>query len=133
MKSLLPFLLAATSLAACSRASAPTAPGAFVSPGGSYVLTGTVSTNTDSGAQPLDGVAIELSKGNLRRQAVTDQDGRFEIDGLSAATWTIALRKSGYTAQAQSVEIAGDTSVDFALAPSDQPPFPTRPEPTKHS
>src|SRR5262249_25780641 len=133
MRIVLTILVAATSLTACSssHASAPTAPAPVVTPGASYVLTGTVSTNTDAGTRPLDDVSIELSNGTVGRSAVSDQDGRFEIDGLSAGTWTISLSKDGYATRSQAVDIAGNTIVDFALSSSDQPPSPTRPEPVK--
>jgi hypothetical protein len=102
MKNLLTVLLAASSDAGWSRAT-PTIPGNSVASSGSYVLTGSVSGRTNDGILPLD--------------------------GLSAESWTIDLRKAGCAFQVQTVDIGGNTSADSTRDPADEPANPARPLP----
>ena len=78
-------------------------------------LTGSV-TDATSG-QPLAGVRIGVSGSS--RAAVTDDRGRYHIEGLSAGDYTVTASRLGSQPAAQTVHLPGSGSVNvsFSLRP----------------
>ena len=78
-------------------------------------LTGSVTDATTR--QALAGVRIGVSGSS--RAAVTDDQGRYHIEGLSAGDYTITASRLGTEPVAQTVHIpgSGSVSVNFALKP----------------
>jgi hypothetical protein len=124
---LLVVVIAGTSLVACDEHATPTTPtpqgqGVTAAP---FTLHGSVAGQTNGGMISLEGVAVSASNGSLGRTSVTDADGNFTLDGLTAGTWTIVLSKDGYANQSLSETIDGDKTVSYALQPTDTPASPT--------
>lgn len=65
---------------------------------GSAILGGTVTTGTTAGRQPLRRAVITIAGTGIsaQRQVVTDDAGRFVIDGLLAGRFTLTVEKPGY-------------------------------------
>jgi outer membrane receptor protein involved in Fe transport len=86
-------------------------------PADSGVLVGRVTDST-SGA-PIAGASVVLV--GTTRGATTDAGGRYRIDGLAAATYTVQARYIGYRPSTVSVTMAGgETRVELALTRSAQ-------------
>ena len=113
-------LAVAASFAACDKTSpvAPTPPTQLPSPSGEFELHGTVS---DSSGR-LDSVAVTVTNGAYEVKALSDGNGEFIADGLTAGEWTVTLRRSGYGVSTMRVMVAGDTFLDCALEPMEALP-----------
>ena len=86
-------------------------------PLGTPTLSGVVSEMTPRGPAPLEGVRISRSLSSGWRDALTDENGVYEIRGLQDGTGTIEVGKPGYRKQTlPRVSITGDTRIDFELA-----------------
>jgi hypothetical protein len=48
---------------------------------------------------------------------MTGQDGRFVLPALPAGRWTVTARRLGLAEQVRTVDVRGDATADFALAP----------------
>jgi len=107
-------LAVAASFAACSKTSplAPT-PIQLPAPSGDFELRGSVS---DSQGR-LDSVAVTVTNGAYELNVLSDGNGEFVADGLTAGEWTVTLRHSGYGVSTMRVMMAGDTSIDCSLEP----------------
>jgi len=79
-------------------------------------ITGVV---TDATTQlPLRGVAVTVDAAT--QGVLTNNDGRFHIDGISAAAHRITIRRVGYVRQVKTVNVSDDQVTDLrvALSPS---------------
>jgi len=112
-------LAVAASFAACDKTSpvAPT-PIKLPAPSGDFELRGTIS---DSGGR-LDSVAVTVTNGAYEIDMLSDGNGEFVADGLTAGEWTVTLRRSGYGVATMRVMVAGDTSIECSLEPMEALP-----------
>ncbi|HET7695826.1 MAG TPA: carboxypeptidase-like regulatory domain-containing protein [Vicinamibacterales bacterium] len=82
-------------------------------PAVTYVLSGAVSEMTSAGSAPVQGArVIEMVSG---RTSVSDQDGRYSIDGLTAISRSVSVTKAGYIVATGAVTMSGDTELDIRL------------------
>ena len=112
-------LAVAASFAACSKSSPlmPT-PITLPAPSGDFELRGSVR----DGSGALDSVQVNVSNGAYEVNILTNGDGEFTADNLSAGEWTVTLRKTGYGVGTMRVMLAGDTSIDCSLQPMESLP-----------
>src|SRR5215204_1911073 len=75
-------------------------------------LTGTV-TDFETG-EPLPGVTIYIS--DLKKGSITNEAGRFTIDGLRKGKFLIEFKLIGYTAVVQSVLFDEQTELNIKLS-----------------
>ena len=97
---------------ACACDNPPTAPS------GPYTLSGVVTQMTSSGRVPIRGVFVE--EGNIHRQAVTDDSGRYRLAALPAGVATIQVSMLRFESASRSVTVSGDTTVDVELRQREQ-------------
>jgi protocatechuate 3,4-dioxygenase beta subunit len=79
--------------------------------------------------RPLAGVSLELAREGVELDgrlpaltAVSDSEGRFEIDGVAEGAWRLQARKSGYATASRAIGVersGGPESVAIALDPTD--------------
>ncbi len=70
----------------------------------------------DAGGAPLPRASVSAEGSGLR--ATTDDQGRYEIRGISAGTYTVRVRMLGYVPQSTRVTVAqGAVTQDFTLTP----------------
>lgn len=82
----------------------------YESPLGEYVLSGTVSGSTVTGA------TMQLIYPNSSFVTTpTDSGGTFSIGGLEAGTYTLNTTYRGYAVDSRSIIITGDTSISIGL------------------
>jgi len=81
-----------------------------------------VTGRVTAGGKPLAGVAVMLgfspgSFGGTPSRAVTDGDGEYVLDGISAGERTFDFRKQGFVTRRKSAEVAAakDTRLDVEL------------------
>ena len=72
-------------------------------------------TDAETG-DPLPGASVAIP--SISRGASTDVDGRFSIPNLPAGPARVVVSFVGYRSAVQTVEVAGATALDVALAPS---------------
>lgn len=104
-------LLALASVSACGAVSNPLAPE------GPFTLSGRIWAETSQSEVMLPGASVILTNDSDERSAVSRDDGTFVVDGLSSGRWTVRASKSGYVDEATFVDLAGDTTLNFSLAP----------------
>jgi TonB-linked SusC/RagA family outer membrane protein len=91
---------------------------ALLAPGAAAQETGTVTGRVaDAGGGPLPGANVVLV--NTDRGTSTDRDGRFEIAGVDAGTYTVRVSFVGFLPSTKQVSVeAGETAtVDVTLRP----------------
>jgi Carboxypeptidase regulatory-like domain len=84
-------------------------------PPGSPTLSGQVTEMTPSGPIPVTGAGVYLGVVSGYRDAVTDNNGFYQIQGLVKTTAEIFAGAAGYQNQKQQLTINGDTRLDFQL------------------
>jgi hypothetical protein len=97
--------------------SSPAGPSPFGNPGveNAFNLRGEVAQPSMEGDVPAEGVTALISNGSLQTVAVTDGQGRFAVEGISAGDWTIVLSKTGYMDQTLQVTVTADAYVSCLL------------------
>ncbi|MFT3681675.1 MAG: TonB-dependent receptor [Ferruginibacter sp.] len=65
---------------------------------------------------PLQGVSVTVE--DLKNGTSTDKDGNFLIKNISEGKHLVEISHIGYSTVAQTVEITGDTKIDFKLSES---------------
>lgn len=111
-----PLLSVAILLSGCDgRGSTPISPGPLAPPATqTYSLSGSVSEMLAAGGEPIEGARItEASSG---RTTITDANGRYTIDGLTATSRSVQVAKDGYVGATRTVAMTGDTQLDIRLA-----------------
>jgi hypothetical protein len=79
---------------------------------GDGMLVGRVTNNS---GQPLAGAIVQVDRSAAT--GLTNNEGRFRLDGVPSGTQLLRVRKIGYSAAAQAVEIGGDAPpVTVAMA-----------------
>ena len=81
------------------------------------VVAGRVTARADSGAPtPIAGATV-VAPGLRDARAITDDDGRFRLEGVPSGPLTVRVRRLGYRGVARTLRVpAGDTArVDIAL------------------
>lgn len=77
-------------------------------------LTGTVR---DSAGQPIAGAQLAL-RGPIDSQAVSNEDGQYEILGARPGKYLLITEKGGFDIAQQEVTIQGSTSLNIVLEPA---------------
>jgi Carboxypeptidase regulatory-like domain len=108
-------LAVAASVAACSQTSSPLAPSPvqqrLPAPNGEFELRGTVS---DSQGR-LDSVAVTVSNGAYELSVLSDGNGEFVAEGLTAGEWDVTFHRGGYGDGLMRIMVAGDTTLECSL------------------
>jgi carboxypeptidase family protein len=86
---------------------------------GQYTVAGTVTGVGDEGDLPLGGADVIAERGDVRRVASTDADGRYAIEGLPSGPWTVVVGKLGYVGQRTRVNLTDSALLDFSLDRAD--------------
>lgn len=116
--------LALVPMLACGARSGPTAPSLVAgSAAATFVLSGRVTSDDGKGAGGVPGVEVVVSPAVsdggsalvAGKTVVTDDDGRYEVPGLSAGSWRVIARKAGYADRTMDIVIDGDRRLDVAL------------------
>jgi len=75
------------------------------------VTTGAINgTIKGSGGQPLEGVTVRITSGQITRTALTKEDGRYTLWLLNAGSWSIQVGKEGYALQRVNVSVNINTT-----------------------
>src|SRR5262245_42346733 len=110
-------LLIAVLAVSCSESPrSPTAP----APPGAFTLSGHVREQlADGPGQPIANARIEVVyKAGAGGSAVTDANGRYQLDGVSALHFELRVTRDGFEPATQIVTpLTGDTTVDVRLVP----------------
>jgi hypothetical protein len=64
---------------------------------------------TDSQEAALPGVRIAISSGDERREAITDNDGRFVVGLLKLGTYRVAVELAGFVSKAGTITLSPTT------------------------
>ena len=80
----------------------------------SYAQSGIIKgTVNDEDGEPLIGATILVEE--LNTGTVTDFDGKYILENLKAATYTLTFSYAGYKSQTKSVEVSGTITLDIVL------------------
>ncbi len=83
----------------------------------SFAQTGTLSgmITSEVNKQPLSGVSVEIP--SLRRNAETDENGRYEFTNLPSGTYTVVTHIEGFSDKAQSATVSSSGgTLDFQMS-----------------
>jgi 5-hydroxyisourate hydrolase-like protein (transthyretin family) len=88
-----------------------------VQPRGTAVIAGRVLTS-DQAPQPVRRaqVVVTKSEGNVERTVVTDDDGRFSVDGLPAGRYNVTATKAGWLRASYGAVRPGRPGTAFPMA-----------------
>src|SRR5688572_18372393 len=81
-----------------------------------FAITGIV--RDDQRNEVLAGTTVQLQ--STKFSTVTNNEGRFKIDDLSAGTYTVVVRFLGYSQKSQQVTVEGDLTLDIRMEASSQ-------------
>jgi hypothetical protein len=97
----------------------PIAPSAVPSPATSLSLSGVVSEiDADGCPWPLREARIRIDTASAGVfQTVTDEHGRYVIQGLPLALCEITVERDGYEPVRRSLQLSGDAVMNFELVP----------------
>jgi hypothetical protein len=84
-------------------------------PPGTPTLSGIVAELTPTGPVPLSGVNVYRGVTTGWRDAKTDRNGFYSIQGLIDCTDMVSVSKEGYQAHSQKLTVNGDTRFDVQL------------------
>jgi CarboxypepD_reg-like domain len=82
-------------------------------PVATFSISGTISEATESGAVPIEGVAV--GRAETDDWVVTNADGFYRLSGLRLGMAHFVLSKAGYNEQAVEMTIEGDSQLDAVL------------------
>jgi hypothetical protein len=88
--------------------------------GVSVASTWTVSGTTREGSSALDGVLVSVL--GSARSATSNSQGQYSIPDVTAGTITLRATRSGWNTAEQTVNLQGNTTVDFSLTRTAAPP-----------
>jgi hypothetical protein len=83
-----------------------------------HSVSGTVMAAAGGAPLPVEGATVDVSNSGGILTATTDALGRYTLPRVSAGSWTVAVRKDGYSSATAEVEVTGSTSLDFVLEPA---------------
>lgn len=112
-------LVLLTSITACGNIQPPGTPPSDI-PGGNdtnMTLNGRVVASEADAETGLGDVLVTASRDGFARSAVTNAEGDFAIDGLSAGEWILSLSREGYIDTARPVQVGAEDGVTVAIAP----------------
>jgi hypothetical protein len=90
----------------------PLSPGTPNPPPVTYTVSGSVSELSGDAIIPVADARISDSSG---RSAVTDDQGRYSLSGLTAATRSLSITKPGYLTAVRMVTMTADVQVDIRI------------------
>jgi hypothetical protein len=74
--------------------------------------------------QPIPGAVVKATQGDKILSTLTDDNGAYQIDGMTPGTWTVTVEMFGFTTARKEVTIAATPSkIDFTLALRDRSQF----------
>lgn len=82
-------------------------------------ISGTVLTMSEPGA-PVRRAVVTVRQGAIARSAITDDNGRFVVDGLPAGRYEVVARRASFVDAAYGARRPGGDSVPVALADGEQ-------------
>jgi iron complex outermembrane receptor protein len=81
-----------------------------------FTITGIVKDEQRN--ETLAGATVEIE--NTSHHAVTDDQGKFRISGLSAGIYTVVVRFLGYVQKKEQISLQTDVALTFSMQPSSQ-------------
>jgi len=96
----------------------PSGPGSTNGSTESFILRGTVVSDTESGSTPLVGVTVTVSNGTVTYELVTDSSGTFECGGLTEGQWVVRISQPDGDFE-ETVMVSSDISPTFLLKDDD--------------
>lgn len=111
-------LVLALATAACGESNgsivSPTPPAPVApAPVATFIVSGTVSENSEAGAIPLEGASIINFE--TESSALTDSEGSYRLGGLRAGMARFVVSKEGYQDWVVEMMIEGDAHLDAVL------------------
>jgi hypothetical protein len=77
-----------------------------------------------AGSQPIPGATVKAILGDKSLSTLTDDNGGFQIDGMTPGVWTVSVEMFGFTTARKEVTIGATPSkIDFTLALRDRSQF----------
>ena len=105
----------AVTVSACGRTT-PTSPMPPIppsAPAATYTVSGVVSTASETGRRPVEGIVVRDASSAQR--ATTDRNGFYSLPGLHARATSIVVEGYGYVAVTRTLTISGDTQLDIEV------------------
>jgi hypothetical protein len=82
-------------------------------PAATYTLSGVVSTASETGLKPVEGIVVRDAVSAQRTN--TDRNGFYSLSGLQALPTAIVVEGYGYVAVTRTLTISGDTQLDIEV------------------
>lgn len=79
-----------------------------------FTYSGVVSGKRNGRTQPLGGVTVTLTGGDVTETAVTDDEGKYTVTTVSR-TYAVSIAKAGYITVNKSLELTGDALENHTL------------------